>query len=167
MLGLSVVTWTSIVQSLTARDLPLAVEGYMVYFIPPLPHKVFLPHGHRLSLSQHLQPPARLPPMSLLLYTTGCPSLSALSYPSARSPARFSWAAFLLPPVATVGPSLFHPPPPLITLFPCVYFGDRAQRHPLIHRPLSVSKFPSLMEVIIYLLASRKWGLFQGGNIYD
>ena len=31
MLGLSDVTRTSILQSLTARELPLAVEGYMVY----------------------------------------------------------------------------------------------------------------------------------------
>ena len=31
MLGLSDVTRTSIVRSLTARELPLTVEGYMVY----------------------------------------------------------------------------------------------------------------------------------------
>ena len=36
MLGLSDVTQTSIVQSLTARELPLAVEGYMVYCSLPL-----------------------------------------------------------------------------------------------------------------------------------
>ena len=41
MLGLSDVTLMSRVQSLTARELPLAVEGYLVYYISQ-PHLISL-----------------------------------------------------------------------------------------------------------------------------
>ena len=61
MLGLSDVTQTSIVQSLTARELPLAVEGYMVYCrtvngatrLAGQPGQVLVPTVSRADVSAH------------------------------------------------------------------------------------------------------------------
>ena len=47
MLGLSDVTRTSRVRSLTARELPLAVEGYLFSAVPVIFNEFIIPHNKR------------------------------------------------------------------------------------------------------------------------